>query len=170
MRGNKKPKKPYDYARSWNYALWLLSERMYTGKQIRDKLVGKEVEPDILERVMSKLVASKFVDDEVYAQAYVRSRQSQKGPIALRQELFRKGVDQALVAKTLDSLDDESQLDTASSLLQKNKWRLNKDDPRKNYAKAYAFLARRGFGSDIVKKAITTSGVLDETDDSEDVD
>lgn len=158
MRGKNKP---YNYPRAWNYALWLLSQRMYTSQQIRDKLKVKDVETEVLERVMSRLAELNFTDDEAYAQAYVRSRQTQKGPIALRQELFRKGLDETLVTKTLETLDNDSQLETACNLLIRNKWRLSKADSRKNYAKAYAFLARRGFGSDVVKRAIERSGVLE---------
>ena len=159
----KKRKKPkiYDAERSWNYCLWLLSRRAYTVKELRDKLVKKETKPEVIEQTLERLKERKFVNDADFAAMYVRSRQTQKGPIALRRELFRKGVAEEVVGESLSALDEDTQTETAAELLVKNAWRFNKDDPRKNYAKAYAFLARRGFGSDVVKRAIEESAVLE---------
>ena len=118
--------------------------------------------PDDIDRVIEKLIERKFVDDEAYADMYVRSRQRNKGPIKLRQELFHKGVAEDIVDKTVASLDAETQLETSADLLKRNAWRFKKDDKRKNYAKAYAFLARRGFGSDVVKLALEQSGLFED--------
>ena len=161
-RKSKKKPKVYDAQRSWNYALWLLSRRAYTAREIRDKLVKKEATPEVVEETLARLIERKFVNDAEYAAMYVRSRKTQKGPLVLRQALFRKGVSEEVVSDTLLELDEDSQSETATDLLTKNVWRFNKDDPRKNYAKAYAFLARRGFGSDVVKRAIEASGIFDE--------
>ena len=157
----KKKPKIYDAQRSWNYALWLLGRRGYTAKEIRDKLIKKEATPEVIEQTLARLIERKFVDDAQYAASYIRFRKTQKGPLALRRELFRKGVAEEVVDETLLELDEDSQSETATELLQKNVWRFNKDDPRKNYSKAYAFLARRGFGSDVVKRAIEGSGIFD---------
>ena len=161
-RSFKRKSQPYTFERSWNYVLWLLSRRAYTVKQLRDKLGNKEALPDDIDRVIEKLIERKFVDDEAYADMYVRSRQRNKGPIKLRQELFHKGVAEDIVDKTVASLDTETQLETSADLLERNAWRFKKDDRRKNYAKAYAFLARRGFGSDVVKLALEQSGLFED--------
>ena len=153
IRG-RKPSKPYTYERSWNYVLWLLSRKAYTKKQLRDKLVRRAAEAEVIERVLDKLEERRFVDDETYADMYVRSRQKRKGRVALRRELFHKGVSEEIVDKTLEPLTEEDQIAAASAVLSKNAWRFTRDDARKTYAKAYAFLARRGFTSDVVKAAL----------------
>lgn len=150
----RKPSKPYTYERSWNYVLWLLSRKAYTRAQLREKLVNKEAEAEVVERVMAKLEDLHFVDDEAFADAYVRSRMKQKGRIALRRDLYQKGVDEEIVDKTLEPLETTGQVDTAVALLIKNAWRFQKEDPRKNRAKAFAYLARRGFTGDVVKEAL----------------
>ena len=156
----RKSAKPYDYKRSWNYVLWLLSRKAYTKKQLRDKLVKKEAEAEVVEQVMEKLERLNFLDDEGYADMYVRSRQKRKGRIALRRELFQKGVAEAIVDKTLEPLESSTQIETARSILTKNAWRFQKEDRRKSYAKAYAFLARRGFTSDVVREALEASNLF----------
>lgn len=143
--------------------LWLLSRKAYTKKQLRDKLIKKEAEAEVVEQVMEKLERLKFVDDEGYADMYVRSRQKRKGRIALRRELFQKGVAEEIVDRTLEPLESETQVATAATILTKNAWRFQKDDRRKAYAKAYAFLARRGFTSDVVKEALEAADLFEET-------
>jgi len=140
--------------------LWLLGRKPYTKKQLRDKLVKKEAEAEVIEQVMEKLERLKFVDDQGYADMYVRSRQKRKGRIALRRELFQKGVAEEIVDKTLEPFETETQVDTATSILIKNAWRFQKEDRRKSHAKAYAFLARRGFTSDVVREALEAADLF----------
>lgn len=143
----------YPYARAWSYALWLLGRQAYTTGQLRDKLTRKGASADTTERVLAKLVELKLVDDALYAEAFVRTRSTTKGTIRLRQELFHKGVAAPLVDRAVGALDEATQLASAAALAQKNLWRW-RGEPRARYAKAYAFLARRGFPADIVRAAL----------------
>ena len=143
----------YPYARAWNYALWLLGRQAYTTGQLKDKLNRKGAAEDTVTKVLDKLLELKLVDDALYAEAFVRSRSRSKGAIRLRQELFRKGVAEPLVDKAVGELDEATQLGAALSLAQKNLWRW-KGEPRQRYAKAYAFLARRGFPVEVVREAL----------------
>lgn len=156
-------KKPYTYERSWNYVLWLLSRRAYTRAQLRNKLERKEATPEVIDRVITRLEELNFVDDEAFATMYVRSRQQKKGRIALRQELFQKGVPEEIVDKVVDKLETPTQIEAALAVLEREAWRFDKDDPRKNRAKAYAFLARRGFTGEVVSEALERSSLFDET-------
>ena len=143
----------YPYARAWNYALWLLGRQAYTTGQLKDKLNRKGAAEETVTKVLDKLLELKLVDDALYAEAFVRSRSRSKGAIRLRQELFRKGVVEPLVDKAVGELDEATQLGAALSLAQKNLWRW-KGEPRQRYAKAYAFLARRGFPVEVVREAL----------------
>jgi regulatory protein len=146
----------YPYARAWSYALWLLGRQAYTTGQLRDKLARKGASADTTERVLAKLTELKLVDDALYAETFVRTRSAAKGTIRLRQELFHKGVAAPLVDRAVGALDEAAQLESASALAQKNLWRW-RGEPRARYAKAYAFLARRGFPADIVREALEQS-------------
>lgn len=152
-----KAPKVYDYKRSWNYVLWLLGRKSYTKAQLREKLRKKEATPDVINQVIARLEELKFVNDEDFASMYVQSRYKRKGRIVLKQELSRKGVSENIIDETLGTLNTETQIENATALLHKHAWRFQKEDPRKNYAKAFAFLARRGFTADVVKSAMEKS-------------
>lgn len=143
----------YPYERAWNYALWLLGRQAYTTGQLRDKLTRKGATDKTVTRVLGKLTDLKLVDDALYAEAFVRTRSRTKGAVRLRQELFHKGVAEGLVDRAVGGLDEATQLESAVVLAQKNLWRW-KGEPRERYAKAYAFLARRGFPVDVVRGAL----------------
>ncbi|HEX7022707.1 MAG TPA: regulatory protein RecX [Trueperaceae bacterium] len=156
---NKNPdtQEAYPYARAWNYVLWLLGRRAYTLAQLREKLRKKEATAETIEQVARRLEELKLVDDRAYAEMYVQSRRHRKGRIALRRELVRKGVPEPLIEAALAPLETEGQIEAALTVLEKEAWRFTKDDPRKNAAKAFAFLARRGFTSDVAKEALERS-------------
>jgi len=109
----------------------------------------------------------------------VRSRRNERGRLALRRELLRKGVDETLIDRILEgdddepALDDAQQLEAAAGLLEKHAWRFAARAPaadgddaaagsdaaaalerRRRRARAAAFLARRGFTPDVVGEAL----------------
>ena len=103
--------------------------------------------------MLEKLTELKLIDDALYAQSFVRTRSRNKGSLRLRQELFQRGVAEPLVEQALGALDEATQLDSAAAIAEKNLWRW-KGEPRERYAKAYAFLTRRGFPADVVRGAL----------------
>jgi regulatory protein len=156
---NSKKNRPYTYERGWNYVLWLLSGKAYTETELRRKLVRKQVDEGDIERILDKLRGYAFVDDALYAERYVRDRGKRKGEIALRQELRRKGVAESDVEGALEPLDDAAQLEAALALLDKHAWRFDRGDPSKDRSRAFAFLARRGYGSEVARAALERSGI-----------
>lgn len=153
----------YPYERAWNYALWLLGRQAYTTGQLKDKLTRKGATEETVSRVLDRLLELKLVDDALYAETFIRSRSRNKGAIRLRQELFRKGVAEPLVDKAVGKLDESVQLGAAVALAQKNRWRW-KGESREQYAKAYAFLARRGFSVEVVRGALEQTFTSDENE------
>lgn len=151
MSFTKRKSKPYTFERAWNYVLWLLSRQAYSKAQIKEKLVKKEVSPDIITQVLEKLESYRFINDASFAEQYVQSRQKRKGRMALKRELQQKGIEENVIAETLSELGDEAQQEIALELLKKQLPRIQKEDSRKRYGKAYTFLARRGFTSEVIR-------------------
>ncbi len=148
----------YDAKRAWSYALWLLGRQSYTGAQVAKKLAGKGATPETIEQVLDKLAELKLIDDALYAESYVRSRSRNKGALRLRQELFHKGVAEGVVEKALGELDEVAQVEAARALVEKNLWRW-KGEPRERYAKAYTYLARRGYPVEVAREALGRSSL-----------
>ncbi len=138
----------------WNYALNLLSRRAYSEAQVSRKLVGRGASEEQVAEVLGKLREYRLVDDHLYAEMLVREQSRNKGEFAIRQSLFQKGIGEELAAQALQPLSEERQLASARRLLEKNRWRFSGEDGRRNRARAFSFLARRGFPSEIVLQVI----------------
>jgi regulatory protein len=165
----RKSSKPYTFERAWNYVLWLLSRQAYSKAQIKEKLVKKEVSGETITQVLEKLEDYRMINDTFYAEQYVQSRQKRKGRIALKRELQLKGIEEEVISETLSELDDEKQQETALELLQKQLPKIHKEDERKRYGKAYTFLARRGFTSDVIRKTLENINLEEDDENAEDL-
>jgi regulatory protein len=145
----------YPFERAWAYALWLLGRQARSRAQLRDKLRRKGADEAIIAEVLRRLDEQRLLDDAALAEQYVTSRSRQKGPLALRLELQRKGIAEADIEAALAGLTDEEQLTAARALLAKHAWRF-RGEAEKRRAKAYAFLRRRGFAGDVIEQALAT--------------
>ncbi len=146
-------------SRAWNYCLWLLGRRAYTEAELLERLARKETEPEVAARVLERLRNYGFVDDEAFAGQFVRSRAPRYGSLRLRGDLLRKGVGEEVVEAELAGLSEKTQEDAAFSLLERNAWRFRRTtDIRRERARAWAFLARRGFPPPAVSAAVERFG------------
>lgn len=135
-----------------------LTIRSRSEKEVRDYLTKKQAEHETIEYIIKLLYEQKFLNDEAFARSWVRSRARFKprGKRALAMELKQKGISKELIEKILSEEDEElpDELAQAKSLITKRIAKV-KDLPRQEiYAKIGAFLGRRGFEWDIIKKAI----------------
>lgn len=169
----RRPPGPLKPERAWDYLLFLLSRRMYTTAELVEKLGRRGIEEPDAQRLIARLAELQLVDDATYTTMYIGSRSASRGRLGLRQELRRKGVAPELVDEGLAELTPEAQLSSATALLEKNAWRYRPPAPEsganrelllKARAKAFAFLARRGFAADAVSGAIAAVGWFDDDD------
>ena len=75
-------------------ALGLLDQRARSRKELQDRLVAAEFEPDVVEAVLDDLAGVGLIDDESFAREWVRQRHVRRGKSAqaLNLELKDKGV------------------------------------------------------------------------------
>lgn len=156
--------------RAWDYLLYILSRRMYTTAELRKRLVDRGIEEPEAERLVARLVELQLVNDDTYTTMYVASRAASRGRLGLKRELMRKGVAEELVDERLETLSPEAQRSAAAALLRKNAWRYEPEPPAgadeheartallRARARAFAFLARRGFSVDAVQGALEDVG------------
>ena len=146
-----------EFSRAKNYVYGILARRMYTRKEIRDKLVEREYVDEIVQDVIATMERYGYVNDTAYAEEWIRSRMRSKpkGKIALRQELARKGVHKSIIENALDEAFDESrESDMALELARRKVRSYSKEEPAVARRKLQSFLLRRGFGFEAVKNAI----------------
>jgi regulatory protein len=143
-----------------------LEARPRSVAEVRRKLTRLGYRPDLVAGAVDRLTELGFLDDEAFARAWVESRDRSKprGEHALRRELGLKGVDRSIVDAVLgDRRDDATAAaaaldeppvspdDMAAERLLRRKLApiLRETDPRRRVQRAYALLARNGFGPDV---------------------
>jgi len=140
-------------AKAKDRALLLLSYRARSEKEVRDRLVRAGYEPDIVEAVIAKLYEFNYLDDQDFAEKFIRHRMSSRpvGRRALAWEMRRKGLDAETVAQATGNLDDESEREAARKAAAGRLGRIQEMDRREARERMASFLQRRGFGWDTIR-------------------
>ena len=90
-----------------NLALYHLSFKMRTVKEVQHYLIKYDIEEPIIERVLLHLQEEKWLDDRKYAEALINSNSlsGDKGAYALQQKLQQKGIAASLAKDCLAAED-----------------------------------------------------------------
>ncbi len=145
---------------AFDKALTHLSATRKTEKQMRTFLAGKGYLPDVIDYVMDKLRGYDFVNDGDYAKAYVGFTADKKGGKLIRMELRQKGISEREIDGALEGLNEDTQAQTATRILQK--YMRNKESSKENLQKAFRFLLGKGFDTEVIRTALRAFGELDE--------
>lgn len=154
----------------FNYAVFLLGKRNYFEKVLIDKLKEKEYEEEAITFTIDKLNSYGYLNEERLAKAFVndKKRFSKKGPRYIASALKAKGVDGDLIRSALEEhYEEDEALENCKSLLVKklDYYKRKTEDTYTLKGKLFAFLAQRGYGSEVAKKAIEQ--VLREAEEDE---
>lgn len=131
-------------------AISLVSRRMYSRKELRDKLIQKGEDADTAEYCADWLADRGFINDEVYAAAVVRHYAAKNlGAGRIKMELSRRGISRELWEAALAEMPENG-----GGL--ERYLRLHLPDPLDQAAarKAGAALYRRGYSWDDIRAAI----------------
>ncbi len=125
-------------------------------QQLRDKLYDWGLYGDEVEEVISWLISEDFVNEERFAQSYVRGHFKQKkwGRIKIKQGLEQKKISEYCIKKGMKEIDNEEYYNTINSLLEK-KWRILKEPNlfiKKQ--KVVRYLLQKGYEADLVWDAV----------------
>ncbi len=138
-----------------------LGVRNRSEKEVRDYLTKKTIEPGVIDELIKLLYSQKFLNDESFARSWVRSRARfrPRGKRVLEMELKQKGIEKALIEKVLSEEDEElpDELTQAKQLIKKRIEKFQGSPRQEIYQKVGAFLARRGYSWEVIKKAIDDS-------------
>lgn len=153
-------------ARATESALVYLAYRPRTEQEVRTRLRRAGHSPEVIARVMAKLHEWRYLDDADFARRWVENRTAQKprGKRLLQQELRQKGV-AAETAREVIADADVDEAAAAAALARKRLASYAGDDPQAVRRKLSAYLARRGYGYDVVRGAVER--VLGEEDAEE---
>jgi regulatory protein len=142
-------------ARATESALHFLAYRPRSEREVRDRLRRGGYEQGAIDQVVQKLHGWRYLDDADFARRWVEGRSAQKprGARLLQQELRQKGID-AETAREVIAEADLDELAAAEALARKRLTAYAGQDVAVVRRRVGAFLARRGYGFDIVRAAL----------------
>lgn len=136
-----------DFGKSYLRAVDLISRRIHSEKEIRDYAFRKQWSTEITNKVIDRLKRYRYLDDEKFMNAFIRSRAANRNFSKMRmlQELNRKGIDKKVIEVALSSTDDFDEQESLKRLIVKKRLRYESDD------KLIQYLLRQGFRYDDIK-------------------
>ena len=159
MRTNKPSGGPLTKEETREKALNLLEYRAHSRDELLQKL-RRFTDAETASAVLDELVEVGLINDEAFAVQYAHDLMEEKllGPIRLRQELGRKGIDDetaedAIWQAETELGDAESRLDRLIGM----KYKENLAD-EKNRRRVVNALFRLGYGYDMIKTAMKKAG------------
>ena len=152
------------YRHALDRAVAYLASRARSRHEVEQKLLQAGYRPATAEMVLYKLEREGLLNDADFAQQWVEARALRKlGRSRIAQELRRKGVSADEAEAALETLDDDEQLAGAIALAEKAAARIKPgEDPRKAMGRIHAMLARRGYGWDVAKEAVSRAMQADD--------
>ncbi|MBQ3265627.1 MAG: regulatory protein RecX [Ruminococcus sp.] len=144
--------KDSDKKRCKDKALWLISFRDHSRKELIDKL-RRDYPEDICEAAVDRLEELGLIDDGRFARRYAADLIGLKHLSArgVRQKLYEKGIDRDLIDEVLDEvfIDEKEQIRT---LIERKYARSLSDE--KGQRRCANALARMGFGYSDIKSVM----------------
>ncbi|ABO65840.1 MULTISPECIES: recombination regulator RecX [Geobacillus] len=138
--------------KAYQQALYFLAHRMRSEQEIVEHLRKKGVVDPVIEEVLEKLRAERYVDDEAFAAAYVRTQKntSTKGPRLIQAELERLGVPASVIEQSLVEYSFNEQVIAARSLYEKAKKQRRAESARAFLERVKQQLMRKGFSHEVI--------------------
>jgi regulatory protein len=146
---------------AYNYALNLLSARAYSTQALHRKLIQKEYPAADADDAIRRLVSAGLLDDAKYAEQYARSKMLSTGASKRRltQDLYRKGIKGDVASAAIDNVVVDEEIDTAAiieAVARKKLAQLGDLEPLVLRRRLFAFLARRGYDLDEIKRVVAS--------------
>ena len=147
----------------------LCAQAEHCQQEMRDKLRRWELDETVQNRIISRLVKERYIDDERYARAFVKDkiRYNKWGRRKVQQGLWQKRIDADIQQRVLDEIDDKEYLDVLRPLLKQKRKSIKAANDYELNQKLMRFALGRGFGFDIIRQCLDVDDIdIEEIDDS----
>ena len=126
-----------------------------TIKETINYLKENNIEEEIRNNIINKLIKLDFLNDERYVINYIDTAMRMgKGPILITHELHQKGIEDDLIKQSLLNYTDEKQIDIAYQVSIKHLKLISKYPKRKQKELLSQKLIRSGFNYSIINKVV----------------
>lgn len=135
----------------------LLQKRSYTREGLRKKLAEGNYPAFLIEDTLDYMASYRYIDDDRYAQEYIRCYSTSRSKRRIMQELYVKGISMETAQhaweyqETVNApVDEKAQIE---ELLRKKGFDAASAD-RKEILRMMNFLYRKGYSTDLIKQCI----------------
>ena len=106
---------------AYDIAIKYISNRYHSIHEVRNFLRKKEIDNDVIEEVISKMIKQKYLDDKVYTKAYINDQinLTNNGPYKIRRELENVYVKDSIIDEYLSAFDLEKEKEKLEVLIPK---------------------------------------------------
>jgi len=147
----------------YDRALNMLAFRARSSAELARALVRKGADRAVVDRAIARLQEQGLLDDFAFAQSFTRAKvlganQSRR---SVQQLLARKGVVREVGDEAIALVFDEEGIDqreVVEAAARKKLRTLSKYEPHVRRRRLYAFLARRGYDNDDIRRAMEAVG------------
>ena len=148
----------------------LCAQAEHCQQEMRDKMRRWELDETVQNRIVTRLVKERYVDDERYARAFVKDkiRYNKWGRRKVQQALWLKHIDADIQQQVLDEIDEKEYLDILRPLLKQKRKSIKAESDYELNQKLIRFALGRGFGFDIIRQCLNVDDIdIEDIDDNE---
>lgn len=145
-----------EFIKCKNSALRTVEKTYKTEKELKDKLKERGFEEDTIKRTLDFLKEYNLLNDEKYAEMYIKDRLRTQGRNKIKYALIRKGISEEVLLDKLSNIDQEDENDTAFKLAEKkyNMLKKKESDKYKLSQKLFRFLLSKGYDYDCCNSVV----------------
>ena len=141
-----------DENKYFNKALEYLLTSPKTELQIKQYLYKKQLDPNTITTIITRLKKYNYINDADYAQNFAQTKSTKLGRKNIQAKLMQKGINRDIITESVNEIGDQTDLVRATA----EKYMRNKTPSRETFAKLYRYLIGKGFDFD------TASAIMDE--------
>ncbi|MET0978301.1 MAG: regulatory protein RecX [Paeniglutamicibacter terrestris] len=128
--------------------------------QLKTKLLEKEIPEHVAEELLDRFEEIALVDDEAFAEGWVRSRARSRGLArsAIRRELRDKGIEGEMAETALEQIDEDAEEATARDLVERKLRAPSMGlDREKSVRRLVGMLARKGYSPGLAFRIVNAA-------------
>ena len=134
----------------------LCSRSEQCSADIRKKIIACDIDDELADEIIEKLIDEKFIDDERYVRAYVKDkfRFNKWGRIKMRHYLRAKGLSNELIQKGFDTIDEDEYIKVLLKTMKDKAKTIKKNDRFEKMGQLIRFAQNRGFEPELIHRHI----------------
>ena len=147
----------------------LCAQTEHCQEEMRVKMRRWELNETVQNRIVSRLVKERYIDDERYARAFVKDKihYNKWGRRKVQQALWQKHIDTEIQQRVLDEIDEKEYLNVLRPLLKQKRKSIKAESDYELNQKLVRFALGRGFDFDLIRQCLNVDDIdIEEIDDS----